>query len=432
MFATPKTPGDGPSAYVVDQWLVNGIPAQTGGANFTLLNVTADTDVQVTFKPAPALVYAVTPSAGDNGSISPSDALTVESGSDVTFAAAPIAGYVVDQWLVNDVAAQAGGTLFLLPAVAVPTTVAVTFKAAPADTYAITTESVPSYGGTVTRGGAYTSESQQTVTATANPGYSFISWTENGIEVSSSATYSFVLDGSRALVANFSATPFTVSDRDAPTLQITQPTSSDTFVTTSNSVTLVGIASDLGHGNNGIATVTVNGVEATGDTTANGGTANWSATLQLVVGANLISVVACDTSGNTSQQQISITYVPTALQALRQTYFGSPDNTGDGADLNDFDHDGIVNLLEFAFGLDPTQNSTGMLPQPQTSDSNRVISFSEPAGVSGLIYGAEWSETLEPGSWTDIADTGTPPQHTFSMPIDSKTKQYMRLKVTSP
>ena len=70
-----------------------------------------------------------------------------------------------------------------------------------------------------------------------------------------------------------------------------------------------------------------------------------------MVGANLISVVACDTSGNTSQQQISVTYTPTALQAWRQTYFGSPDNTGDGADLNEFDHDGIVNLLEFALLL---------------------------------------------------------------------------------
>ncbi|MEI7908716.1 MAG: putative Ig domain-containing protein [Verrucomicrobiota bacterium] len=430
--AIPKIPGDGASTYVVDQWLVNGIPAQSGGSNFTLLNVTADTDVQVTFKPAPALVYAVTPSAGDNGSISPSDALSVESGSDVTFAAAPIAGYVVDQWLVNDVVAQAGGTLFLLPAVAAPTTVAVTFKAAPADTYAITTEPVPSYGGTVTSGGAYTSESQQTVTATANPGYSFISWTENGIEVSSSATYSFVLDASRALVANFSATPFTVSDKDAPTLQITQPTSSGTFVTSANSVTLVGIASDLGHGNNGIATVTTNDVEATGDITANGGTANWSATIQLVPGANIISVVACDTSGNTSQQQMSVTYAPTALQSWRQTYFGSPDNSGDGADLNDFDHDGIVNLLEFAFGLDPTQNSAGMLPQARRIDNNFVISFSEPAGVNGIIYGAEWSETLEPGSWTEIDDTGISPQHTYSLPVDTRAKQYMRLKVTSP
>ncbi len=430
--AIPKIPGDGASTYVVDQWLVNGIPAQSGGSNFTLLNVTADTDVQVTFKPAPALVYAVTPSAGDNGSISPSDALSVESGSDVTFAAAPIAGYVVDQWLVNDVVAQAGGTLFLLPAVAAPTTVAVTFKAAPADTYAITTEPVPSYGGTVTSGGAYTSESQQTVTATANPGYSFISWTENGIEVSSSATYSFVLDASRALVANFSATPFTVSDKDAPTLQITQPTSSGTFVTSANSVTLVGIASDLGHGNNGIATVTANDVEATGDITANGGTANWSATIQLVPGANIISVVACDGSGNSSQQQISVTYAPTAQQSWRQMYFGSPDNSGDGADLNDFDHDGIVNLLEFAFGLDPTQNSAGMLPQARRIDNNFVISFSEPAGVNGIIYGAEWSETLEPGSWTEIDDTGISPQHTYSLPVDTRAKQYMRLKVTSP
>ena len=52
-------------------------------------------------------------------------------------------------------------------------------------------------------------------------------------------------------------------------------------MTTTNAVIVAGTASDLGHGDNGISIVTVNGVEATGDTTANGGTANWSATIAL-------------------------------------------------------------------------------------------------------------------------------------------------------
>ncbi len=122
----------------------------------------------------------------------------------------------------------------------------------------------------------------------------------------------------------------------------------------------------------------------------------------------------------------------TALQTWRQTWFGSPDNSGDGADLNDYDKDGLPNLIEFAFGLNPKQNSAGLLPRPQRSGPNFVITFTQPPGVSGITYGAEWSETLLPGSWTAVADTGTSPQHTFSVPIGTKTKLYMRLKVTSP
>jgi len=119
----------------------------------------------------------------------------------------------------------------------------------------------------------------------------------------------------------------------------------------------------------------------------------------------------------------------TALQTWRQTWFGSNANSGNGADLSDPDHDGIPNLAEFAFGLDPTHNSVGLLPRPQKVGSNYVVSFTEPTGVSGIIYGAEWSQTLLPGSWTPVTDTGVSPQHTFSVPIGNKTQFFMRMKV---
>jgi hypothetical protein len=121
-----------------------------------------------------------------------------------------------------------------------------------------------------------------------------------------------------------------------------------------------------------------------------------------------------------------------ALQAWRQTHFGSPSNTGDGADLNDFEKDGIPNLVEFAFGLHPKQNSAGLLPQPQKIGDNFVVTFTQPTGVSGVIYGAEWSTTLLPGSWIPITDTGTGTQHVFSVPIGTKQKLFVRLTVVDP
>jgi len=120
------------------------------------------------------------------------------------------------------------------------------------------------------------------------------------------------------------------------------------------------------------------------------------------------------------------------LPVWRQIHFGSSANGGDAADLNDFDHDGIPNLLEYAFGLDPKQNSAGLLPLPQRVDNNLLINFSQPVGVTDITYGAEWSTTLLPGSWTAVADTGTFPQHRFSVPVGTQTSLFLRLKVTTP
>ncbi|MES2923630.1 MAG: hypothetical protein V4819_18890 [Verrucomicrobiota bacterium] len=118
------------------------------------------------------------------------------------------------------------------------------------------------------------------------------------------------------------------------------------------------------------------------------------------------------------------------LEAWRLTHFGSTSNSGDGADLNDFDMDGLPNLVEFAFGFDPKENSAGQLAAPQNYGNNRVISFTQPPGINGITYGAEWSSNLLPGSWNPITDTAAPPQHTFSVPIDTHPNLYLRLKVT--
>jgi hypothetical protein len=98
----------------------------------------------------------------------------------------------------------------------------------------------------------------------------------------------------------------------------------------------------------------------------------------------------------------------------------------------DPDRDGRKNLIEFAFGLEPKSGPSLQLPQPQRIGGSLVTSFTEPAGVGGIIYGAEWSTTLAPGSWTAIPDTGIAPQHTFSVPIGSHPKLLVRLIVTMP
>jgi uncharacterized delta-60 repeat protein len=119
-------------------------------------------------------------------------------------------------------------------------------------------------------------------------------------------------------------------------------------------------------------------------------------------------------------------------ESWRLQYFGITTNTGNAADTFDFDLDGLPNLAEYAFGLIPTLGNSLQTPSGQRFGNDFLTSFTTPSGVSGITYSAEWSMTLMPLGWTPIPDTGTPPQHTFSVPIDSNTRMFMRLKVTSP
>lgn len=123
----------------------------------------------------------------------------------------------------------------------------------------------------------------------------------------------------------------------------------------------------------------------------------------------------------------------TALENWRLLHFGSIANSGAGADTNDPAKDGIPNLAKFAFGLNPAQNSTGPLPAAHVSGPNFMVSFTKPAGVTGVTYSAEWSTTLQPGSWTTLPDTYPAEDgYTFTVPIGSNTAMFMRLRVTSP
>ena len=83
------------------------------------------------------------------------------------------------------------------------------------------------------------------------------------------------------------------------------------------------------------------------------------------------------------------------IEIWRQSHFGSADNAGNGADMFDFAHDGVVNLVKYAFGLDPTRSNPDLLPKPQLLGGSLVVNYAEPAGVSGVTYGAEWSATLQ-------------------------------------
>ncbi|CAN5883833.1 hypothetical protein BH11VER1_BH11VER1_05640 [soil metagenome] len=137
-------------------------------------------------------------------------------------------------------------------------------------------------------------------------------------------------------------------------------------------------------------------------------------------------------TGTTAGGASSTLTVNTPQESWRQLYFGSTSNAGNAADNFDFDLDGHTNLMEYALGLDPKKSDTSQLPTAQKTGNDFVMSFVQPAGVSGITYGAEWSTTLLANDWHPVADSGTGGQHIFSVPVGSNTKLFMRLVVTSP
>ena len=69
------------------------------------------------------------------------------------------------------------------------------------------------------------------------------------------------------------------------------------------------------------------------------------------------------------------------------------------------------------------------MPQATASGNFLSYEFTEPNGVSGLTYGAEWSATLG-NDWQPVTDTGIAPVHNFRVPLDGP-KKFLRLRVTT-
>jgi len=110
---------------------------------------------------------------------------------------------------------------------------------------------------------------------------------------------------------NYTATMLTLTrDVVAPMVAITSHTPGQ--VVNTSSITLSGTATDQGSGGNGVASLTVNGTAAAGGTASGNGVANWSRTLSLSSGSNVLSISASDTAGNVRTTQITIVRDSTA------------------------------------------------------------------------------------------------------------------------
>ncbi|MCU0750776.1 MAG: hypothetical protein MUF13_14650, partial [Akkermansiaceae bacterium] len=118
----------------------------------------------------------------------------------------------------------------------------------------------------------------------------------------------------------------------------------------------------------------------------------------------------------------------TDLPLWRMFYFGSSANSGNGGNSADPDHDGVANIVEFAFGLNPNSGSSLQPPPAVLSGGNLSFTFTQPTGVSCINYGAEWSTDLI--QWFPIPDTGSGNTRAFSVPIGTNPKMFLRHRIT--
>ena len=205
-----------------------------------------------------------------------------------------------------------------------------------------------------------------------------------------SADNAQTLNNTRNIVANYrtASTGSTggSTDTTAPLLTITTPSQS----VTTNSISIIGTATDSGRGNSGISSVTVNGVRASNDTASTSGTSSWSRTVALTQGANVISVIARDNSAalNPTIATITITLTSTtstASSATASTYHVFP---------------------QFADGRlsDGTYyKTTAMLSNPSTTAASNCTLQLRGLALSGF----QSTYSLAAGGWAIASTSGT-------------------------
>jgi hypothetical protein len=146
------------------------------------------------------------------------------------------------------------------------------------------------------------------------------------------------------------------------------------------------------------------------------------------------TLVATNTAG--SAQGTDQTFTTwTALQAWRQKYFGTINNSGNAADSYIASGDGLPNLIKYALGLNPLVAT----PSPMTcSLTGEYLTLIVPrsSSAAGVSYFLESTDSLG-GVWSTSpvvidVNTSTLLQGHDVNPVSGTSQRFMRLRVTAP
>ena len=175
-------------------------------------------------------------------------------------------------------------------------------------------------------------------------------------------------------------------------------------------------------------TLLVSGLSTTGHTD---GTVTNGTTYYYVVTASKSSPAA--ESGYSTEVSATPANTTTAIQAWRQSNFGTTSNTGNAANTADPDNDGQSNLLEYALGTNP--NTAGALPVTVARSGNFLTLAFNHIGDTTLVYKIEASNDL--ASWTEAISytpfsTAGSTTYTDNVSLAGQPRRFLRLVVTAP
>lgn len=123
-------------------------------------------------------------------------------------------------------------------------------------------------------------------------------------------------------------------------------------------------------------------------------------------------------------------YSLSAQEAWRVRYFGTRANQGAAADTANPSGDGLANLLKYAFGLNPLVATANGIPQATLAAGYLTLRCTPPVEVSGVTYGADWSDDLQ--TWTPLPDTGSGGERVFQIPAGAQSRRFVRWRIGLP
>jgi len=130
----------------------------------------------------------------------------------------------------------------------------------------------------------------------------------------------------------------------------------------------------------------------------------------------------------------SFTLNPTPVEAWRYATFGASASTAAAADLADWDHDGVSNLLEYALGMDAKTEDRESLPQALTISNHLALSYVPSA--ADVSYVVQSSTDLITWTTSDVeavtlANPDPPGRLTFRYrhPLGAAGPAFLRVKV---
>ena len=327
--------------YEVNQWLVDGVLAKTGGVAYTLTNVSANKSVQVTFKAVNASVPGIllsgdlnfwntevgksvqqtltisnpgSASLAVNGISLPSGftgnwsgTIPVNGSHSVTISFSPTSSTTYSDTLTVNSNKNYGTDTATISGIGIPTSVVtrtLTVYGSGASGMTFTVSPSDKNGKSSGKSGtSFTFNDNSTVRLTASTvtGKTLFGWSGVDSYDSMNKVAMVTMDGGKTAYANY-----VTKDIVGPSLTINSPANGVTVNT--GTIIVQGLASDAGYGDNGIDSVTVNEANAVGNTADADGTANWSMPISLTSGTNVIKVTAKDKCQNATTKILSVIY----------------------------------------------------------------------------------------------------------------------------